>query len=193
VILVLSGAAGWVLFSRPAFNPDAVGKAEAKMWQSYYTGNQPQLVLQLVQLLRKQYGLTAVEAAHVGEQFADAAMTFSSAREDYDAKILPSLTRGYTALKEASGSDFDPAQVARAELAWWVARRMPNEDSVENVGAKISELYATLYGGSHPALLEAGLLRARAAHLRDLGGENADWAEVESLLVQSYATLAEAM
>ena len=58
---------------------------------------------------------------------------------------------------------------------------------------KIGDLYATLYGGPNEAFDEAGILRARAAALRDAGGAEADWAEVESLLRQSYRTLVEAL
>jgi len=193
VVVLVAGVAGWLAFSRPSFNPDAVGRAEAGMWQSYYGANRTQLAVQLVQLLRKQYGLTVIEAKLVGEQLADAAMTFSSIRDDYDAQILPPLTGAYRALKEVRGLAFDPAAVAQAELAWWVARRTAGEDSVENVGAMIAELYATMYGENHPAFAQAGLLRARAAHLRDIGGSDADWTEVESLLIQSYTVLANGM
>lgn len=193
LLLLVSGALAWLFFSRPAFDPVAVGKAEAGMWQCYYAGHKAQLAARLVGLLRTQYALTPLEAKRVGEQLADAAMTFKAARGDYDRAVLPPLIRAYAAIKEATGDSFDPAEVARAELAWWMARRTPGGDAVENVGVKIGELYAALYGGDHPAFREAGLLRARAARLRDAGGRDADWERVTSLLVQAYTALAEAM
>ena len=193
LVVLVAGVLGRLLFSRPTFNPIAVGRAETRMWQAYYAGNQPRIALHLVQLLRTQYGTTALEAKHVGEQFADAAMTFKAARGNYDARALPPLIRAYTELKETTDSTFDPEEAARAELAWWVARRTGGQNSAENVGLKIGELYAALHGGDHPAFSEAGLLRARAAHLRDVGGENADWEEIETMLIQSSSALAKAL
>ena len=191
-VLLLSGVLGRLLFSRPTFSPAAAARAETKMWQAYYAGRQPQLALQLVQLLRTQHGMSAIESKRVGEQFVGAALAFKSARGNYEEIVLPPLTRAYTMLKEATGLAFDPREVAQAELAWWVARRTGGRNSAEHVGAKIAELYATLYGEDHPAFREAGLLRARAARLRDAGGENADWEEIQAMLRQSYTALAEA-
>jgi hypothetical protein len=39
---------------------------------------------------------------------------------------------------------FDPRAVARAELAWWVARRTPGQDSPERIGRLMAEAYARL-------------------------------------------------
>lgn len=79
--------------------------------------------------------------------------------------------------------------VARAELGWWVARRTPGRNSPAQVGAEIANLYALLYGKTNPNLQKAGLLRAKAAYLRDQGGNSPDWQEVERLLRESYEAL----
>jgi len=192
LLFLVAGLLSRFLLNRPPFDPVVVGKAEAGMWQAYYTGNQGRIAVYLVQLLRTQYGLTPLEAKRVGEQFAAAAMAFKSATGDYTAKVLPPLIDAYSRLGEATGSTFEPARVAEAELAWWVARRAGGPDSTEVVGRKIGELYATLHGEEHPAFQEAGLLRARAAHLRDVGGKNADWSEIQAMLIQSYTALARA-
>ena len=60
----------------------------------------------------------------------------------------------------------------------------------EQVGAAIANLYAVLYGETNSSFQKAGLLRAQAAHLRDQGGINADWVQVEALLQESYRELA---
>lgn len=60
--------------------------------------------------------------------------------------------------------------IAKAELAWWVARRIPGKDSPENVGALIADLNAQFYGVPREKVLEASVLRARAGHMRDEGG-----------------------
>jgi len=65
--------------------------------------------------------------------------------------------------------------------------------SAEQVGEKIAELYAILYGDTRPGFAKAGELRAEAAALRDQGGANADWPKVEALLRESYRALADAL
>lgn len=193
LLLIGAGVLAWLALARPAYDPVEVGKAETRMWKAYYGGNRTQLGILLVQLLRKQYGLRPLEAKEIGELLASSAMTFKAARGQYEEKVMPDLTRAYRGIQEATGVPFDPVEVARAELAWWVARRTPGQDSAEQIGQKIGQLYATLYGGDHPAFHEAGMLRARAARLRDEGAAKADWAAVEVLLIASYTALGEAM
>ena len=107
--------------------------------------------------------------------------------------MLPDLERAYTIARDWTGSTFDPAAVARAELAWWVARRDPDRNSPESVGALIAEENALIYGVPRDRVLEASILRARAGRLRDEGGEHADWATVAQLLMQSYRSLYQAV
>jgi hypothetical protein len=177
---------GRLLLYRPAFDARKVARAETRMWQAYYTDHEVRLAMELIALLRQQYGLSLVEATDLGNRFARSAMKFRKHRGDYETTALPELTEAYRRIQRASGAPFDPDAVARAELAWWVARRTPGQNSVEQVGGKIAELYALLYGGNKSAFLEAGLLRARAARLRDQGGTHADWNRVQDLLLQSY-------
>ena len=188
VIAILAGGYQ-VILARPAFDPVEVGQAETKMWQAYYAKDQKRLAYYLVQLIRKQYGLSMVEAAQVGERFARSAMEFKSTRRDYEAAVLPGLTEAYGVAKRASGASFDPEQAARAELAWWVARRTKGQNSPENVGRKITELYTLLYGSNQPSFAEAGLLRAQAAALRDSERSDPDWTRIEEMLIESYEAL----
>ena len=69
-------------------------------------------------------------------------------------------------------------------------RRKSGKNSPEKVGEKIAELYAIIYGGEVEQYREAGVLRARAGALRDAGGANPDWNQVEKLLQESYGALA---
>jgi hypothetical protein len=103
--------------------------------------------------------------------------------------VLDDLTEAYSMIRRASGGSFNPKEVAKAELAWWIARRTPGQNSPEQVGKKISELYALLYGHNDPAFLKAGVLRAQAAKLRDMEGKDTDWQKVEDLLRKSYQEL----
>lgn len=191
VIIVAMTAIGMIYLkcSRPAFDANKVAEAETDMWQAYYKGNRTQLGLLLISLLRTQYGLSFIEAKNTGEAFASSAMKFHAAKRNYEKIVLPDLTKAYTLIKKAKNAHFDPDAVARAELAWWVARRTKGENSPEQVGTKIGELYALIYGSNNPVFREAGLLRAQAAALRDSRGENANWQQIEKLLQKSYHKL----
>lgn len=178
-----------LVFSRPAFNPDKIARAELEMWRAYYAGNEIKLATELVALFRNQFGLSLPVATRVGKLYAQAAMKFQAATGNYDEVVLPDLIEAYRLVQQTTGASFNPETAARAELAWWIARRTPGENSPEQVGRKIAELYAVLYGGNNPKLQNAALLRARAAALRDAGGANPDWVQIEVLLRESYSAL----
>lgn len=191
-LLALSGA--WAFGSRPgrrAPDPDRVARAETRMWKAYYSGNTARIAVLLVSQLRRQFGLTPVESVRIGFGFARSAMAFRTARGDYERTVLPLLVGAYSRLRRATREDFDPGEAARAELAWWVARRAPGQNSPEQVGRRIADLYGALYGGPCPAFERAGQLRAEAAALRDRGGRSADWNRIEALLRESHRAFQE--
>ena len=192
--LTVATIMGWrFFFSSPSFDANEVARAETRMWQAYYSGDRTELGLQLISLLRNQYGLSLLEAKEIGELLASSALTFRTSTGNSENGALGKLTEAYRLIKRASGRSFDPEKAARAELAWWIARRTPGQDSAEQVGQKIAELYTILCGDGHPSLPAAGLLRSEAAELRDSGGQNADWARIEDLLRQSYSELEKAL
>ena len=52
---------------------------------------------------------------------------------------MPDLEAAYSTARDWLDAGFDPPAVARAELAWWVARRIPGQNSVEQVGGLIAD------------------------------------------------------
>lgn len=178
-----------VLHSRRSFDPRVVAHSEVRMWQAYYSGDPRALHAELVGLLRGQFHVATPTAVVVARDLASAAMKFEQSRSNYDEAVLPDLESAYSGLKGSVGGTFDPDAAARAELAWWVARRTPGENAPEQVGELIGRYYATLYGDRKASFREAGVLRARAADLRDEGGAQCDWQQVEQLLQSSYTAL----
>ena len=158
------------------------------MWKAYYDKRNARLFADLVTLTHEQNRYPWARAVWAGFHFARAAATFAKLRGEYE-QVLPDLEVAYRLARDWTHAGFDPAAVTRAELAWWVARRVPGEDSPEQVGALIARLNALLYEVPADRVLVASTLRARAGRLRDEGGADAEWAEVGRLLRESYRSL----
>lgn len=170
------------------FDPDRTAALELDMWQAYYAKDRLRLFRGLVTLLHEQNRYSWGRAIQASFYLARAASRFSELRSDYE-QVLPDLERAYTIERDWLDAGFNPAAVARAELAWWVARRVKGQDSPDNVGALIAVENALLYEVPIESVLSASILRARAGRLRDEAGDRADWTEVGRLLQQSYRQL----
>jgi hypothetical protein len=200
ILLVGVGAAVWALGiqappgprSSRNFDPDRLADLEVDMWRAYYEKENVALFRSLLIALREQFHYPWSKAARAGYHLARAAADFGKATGDYD-RVLPDLEKAYGISRDWTGAGFDPAEVARAELAWWVARREPSQRDPANVGRLIAAVYARFYELPEAKVHEAGLLRARAADLRDRGGVSPDWGEVSRLLHESYRSLRAAL
>lgn len=170
------------------FDPDRIAAAEARMWKAYYDRKIEQVGFELIQVLLEQFHLSFPDALAVAADLSSAALAFQSSRGDYPNQVLPGLKSAYGRLKDLTQGTWDAEAAARAELAWWVKRRTPGHNSPEEVGRSIAHLYKILYGKSNKDIERAGLFRARAASLRDTGH---DWPKVQSLLQESYRSLAQ--
>jgi hypothetical protein len=198
VALLIVGGLYW-LVAPPAergsmrqFNPERLANLETRMWQAYYQKENIRLFSLLVVMLREQYHYSWAVALREAFHLARAAATFGNARSNYE-QVLPDLEAAYVEVRDWGGVRFDPRAVARAELAWWVARRVPGENAPDHVGTLIADEYALLYDVPKPAVESAGVLRAQAGALRDAEASAPDWAAIEKLLVQSYSDLHQAL
>jgi len=195
--LVLGGMIWYVGFHDRGmnlhFDPDFVGDSETRMWQLYY-GNvsRAAMGMQLLRLMRAQFGLSYRTSILVAEDVAAATLEFHGAREEseYENKVLPNLIHGYTRLCRAVNGTWDPEEVARAELDWWVARRTPGRSDPQIVGQAIAHEYSLVYGKDNEHVQRAGFLRAKAARQRDdTAGQGPDWKEISAMLRESYSEL----
>jgi hypothetical protein len=184
-----------VLTSPPAggvsiteFDPYRLANLEVEMWQAYYSGDTIGLFRVLVVTLREQYDYSWINAVSAAFDLARAASTFADLRSNYQT-VLPDLVSAYAIARDWLDAGFDPEQVARAELAWWVARRTPGQDRPDQVGALIADEYALLYETPPSSMMRAGLFRAQAAALRDQEAEAPDWDSIAALLTDSYVEL----
>jgi hypothetical protein len=174
------------------FDAGRVADLELRMWQAYYAKEKVRLFALLVTMLREQYHYSWATAVDEGFHLARAAAVFGDAKPNYE-QVLPDLEKGYGVAKDWLEASYDPAQVARAELAWWVARRIPGQNSAEHVGELMADDYALFYGMPPSRMLHPALLRAQAGALRDAEASDPDWTTIGALLKQSYRELHEAL
>jgi len=174
------------------FNPTRLADLELRMWKAYYAKDRARLFGLLVTMLREQYRYSWATASREAFHLARAASTFGDLKGDYE-QVLPDLESGYATAKWWLDAGFDPRAVARAELAWWVARRIPGQNSAEQVGHLIAQEYALLYETSAERVAPAALLRATAAKMRDEQAAQPDWDRIGRLLEQSYRELRAAL
>ena len=174
------------------FDPDRLADLELRMWQAYYAKERVHLFGLLVTMLHEQYRYSWAVATKEAFHLARAASRFGELRDGYEV-VLPDLEAAYATAKSWLRAGFDPEAVARAELAWWVARRVPGRNSPEQVGALIADEYALLYETSRDRVAQAALLRAEAAALRDAQAERPDWDTIGRLLHASYRDLLAAL
>src|SRR5262252_679104 len=192
--IMFAGFAAFVLTpprgprSMRRFEPARLATLEVGMWKAYYAKQDVRLFSLLVTLLREQYRYSWATAAIEGFHLARAASTFGSAHDNYEV-VLPDLEAAYAKVRSWTGAAFDPQAVARAELAWWVARRNPRENSPEQIGLLIAREYALLYETTPENVADAAFLRARAARLRDDQAASPDWDTIGRLLRASYDEL----
>jgi hypothetical protein len=197
--LAVALSASWYIVAAPAgtrsladFDPSRLADLEVQMWQAYYDRDTVRLFRLLVVSLREQYHYSWFNAASAGFDLAQAASTFAELDAGYES-VLPDLESAYTTARDWLGAGFDPAEVARAELAWWVARRTPGQDSPERVGGLIADEYALLFEAQRFRVLRAGQLRAEAASLRDRQPDSPDWDRIGGLLAESFEQLHDAL
>jgi len=170
------------------FNPDRLADLEVGMWQAYYAKERVRLFALLATMLHEQYRYSWATATVEAFHLARAAARFGDLRGGYDV-VLPDLEAAYSTAKSWTGAGFDPRAVARAELAWWIARRIPGQNSPEQIGDLIADQYALLYETDRRKVLNAARLRAEAAALRDAEAQHPDWETIGRLLQQSYRDL----
>jgi hypothetical protein len=174
------------------FNPPRLADLEVRMWQAYYAKERARLFALLVTMLRERYHYSWAVATVEGFHLARAAATFGDLKGGYEV-VLPDLEAAYAKAKLWTDAAYDPRAVARAELAWWAARRVPGQNSVDQIGALIAEEYALLYETAPAIVATAARLRAEAASLRDEQSTGPDWDRIGRLLLQSYRELSLAL
>ncbi|MFC5519369.1 hypothetical protein [Polaromonas jejuensis] len=177
------------------FDPVALGKLETTMWQSYYGRQRVALFAELAEMLRTQYQFPLLRSYLGAYHGASAAFTFKDGkqRSDYE-KALPALQAYFGLIRNTGNIDFDAQRAANLELEWWIVHRERARYPPGALGRACAEAAAAVYQVPANSTLKHGQLRAEAMVMRDTradagGVTEADWADIASLLRQSYQAL----
>lgn len=196
IVAALAAACVYGLFLAAPPGPRAEGQYDAavlaahetEVWKAVRGHEEFGVYLALVPTLREQYRYTWFRAAQASYYVARAMTTFPGMRTRYE-RLMPDLEAAATIERDWMGSGFDPARVARAQLNWWVTRRMPNLNSIDQIAPLIAEEYSLRYDVASGAMMDAALRRAEAVDLADRGGLDPDWRAVTKLLTESHRTV----
>ena len=126
----------------PRVRSGSDGGVELRMWQAYYAKERVVFAL-LVTMLHDR-------TTTRGQQRRERASILHVPQRDrrHAGELRERPAGPWSAWYASHGmvdAEFDPGAVAQAELAWWVGRRTPNQDSPEQVGGLIADTWALLY------------------------------------------------
>ncbi len=177
------------------FDPAGMARLETSMWRDYYEKRYPALFLNLYVTARQQQGFSPWDSARIALAAARAAKSFqpSTSRAGAEAAI-PMLIDYFRILAKGAPVRVDVAAAARAELAWWQARR--EAVAPADYGLMVARVSTLCYGVDDARVHRSGLLRAEAMAYRDGRGARmteADWAAIEHRLRSAYRLLKEAV
>ena len=174
------------------FDPERLASREVEVWKATQAREEWGAYIAVVPMLREQCRYSWFRAAQASFYVARAMTTFVTLRGRYE-RVLPDLEDAATIERDWMGATFDPAAVARAQLNWWVTRRMLNLNSVDQIASLIADEYRLRYNVPESLVMDAALRRAEAADMAEAGGGDPNWSAVTKLLVESNRRLQQAV
>ena len=174
------------------FDPERLAALEIDVRKAARGHEQFGVYIALVPMLREQYRYSWFRAGQAAYPLARATTAFVDMRARYE-RVLPDLEDAAAIERDWMSSTFTPSAVARAELDWWVTRRLPNLSGADQVAPMIAQEYALRYQVPVGAMMDAAERRAHAEDLIDQGGVDPNWAVVTTALAESYQALHRAL
>ena len=186
------------------FDPIKVARYEKDSWVAYYQRRWFTLLRLLIGLIRSTYGLSWWQAIRVGIPATRAQLAF--APEDNNVLAAIEFMRQFFAqVKAIHHEDYDPIEVARAEVSWWVVHRkfFGRSDRPEMTEA-VACAYSTVHDLPPSKLWEAAQYRAQAMVYSDAWVQSARnrrerdpdsrlLVKEETALIKSYTALKKAV
>jgi len=185
-----------------SINPEEMAQAEINSWKAYYSKDKIELIKSVSKMVSLQYQIddpkkwSAIFLRFGLAIYRFSNLKFDTTQEGYEQAVLPDLINAYKELKTTVNADWNPEEVARYDLEWWIQRRKHDTNDPETVGETMAKLYKQIYGSNdNYHFSRAGFLRASAARYRDLCKmrwkivSEQDWQTMQHILTQSYQEL----
>lgn len=170
------------------FDPEAVAAQELEIWKAEKGHSDFGVYMSSVMMLREQEHYPWVKALQAGYYLGHAINMFVDLHTRYE-RVLPDLEEVAIIQKDWMKASYDPGKVARAQLDWWVTRRMPNLNSIDAVSQLMAEEYSARYHLGSDRMMAAATLRTQAMAQRDEGGIDPPWPAIQKRLEDSYRAL----
>lgn len=177
------------------FDASRIAALDAAMWRSYYNHRFILLFLQLIQLLKVQFGFswptTLRLAYHAG--WAAAYYRINKHRSVDNTRVLKNLTKFYQLIAARATRPFDYQKAAELELAWWDIHRgsTTNNEALEQ---SLADGAAAIYNVAPDRLTAYAHYRAEAMILPRHEGDAThdtptDWPKITTMLEIAWHAL----
>lgn len=170
------------------FDPEELASRQTAVWQSVRAHEEFALYVNVVRMLREEHQYTWYKAAVAGYYLSKAMSEFTEMKQRFE-RVLPDLQAAAEIERDWHQAKFDPALAARAQLTWWVTRKLPNLNGSDNVAPLTAQDLAVRYQISTERMMPAAALLLQAADLRDTSAIDPDWNTITKILIESNKAL----
>jgi hypothetical protein len=183
------------LMANIELNPVQLGNLEVGWWKAHNDEDKPRMSRLLVKHNVALYGFTPEEAQEALKSLVQG-VNHHDTREWN--KAAEATTSYYEKVKEKTGLDFDPKEVAELEVGWWQLHdELEDNPDKTRLAEAFVKLYATQFGIDEEKLTKAGSLKAEATREHDLAEDsntssdeiNIHWDKANKLLIDFYREL----
>ena len=148
VLIALGGYLFWPRSSSlSGFDAASMAELQTSAWRHAAAGKETQALFDLYSIFEGQYRIPPLPALSAAMSMLQARRAFADAADQADEEqALPFLEKTFFIIAEQTGSNLDPAIIARLELFTWSLARDRSKE--RQLTAAISEKLALLHGGA---------------------------------------------
>ena len=164
-IIALGGYLFWPQSSSlSSFEAASMAELQVGIWRHAAADKHAQTFWDFYRIFNGQYGIPPIPALSAAWSALEAQRAFADAADQADEEqALPFLEKTFFIIAEQTGSNLDPAIIARLELFTWSLARDRSKE--RQLTAAISEKLALLHGGAAQDYQAAALDFAHARRL----------------------------
>ena len=147
-IIALGGYLFWPQSSSlSSFDAASMAELQVGIWRHAAADKHAQTFWDFYRIFNGQYGIPPIPALSAAWSALEAQRAFADAADQADEEqALPFLEKTFSIIAEQTGSNLDPAIIARLELFTWSLARDRSKE--RQLAAAISEKLALLHGGA---------------------------------------------